>query len=72
MVSIPHTDMKEFAVPVVMHSIGCTDESQIRQMQQAGVNISTDPKDPNYGVPVARTRKEKLTALKVAGYVEYK
>lgn len=67
---LPHTDMKPFQVPIVMHSIGCTSEEQIREMQRAGVTISDDPRDENYGIPIAHTRKEKLKALKVAGYIE--
>lgn len=65
-----HTDCKDFQVPIIMHSIGCTSVDQIREMQEAGVSIITDPKHPDYGTPVAHTRAEKKKALKVAGFQE--
>lgn len=69
-VSRVHTDLKEFSTPIVMHSIGCTDMGQIREMQKAGVSISDDPRDENFGVPIAHSRHEKLKALKVAKFQE--
>lgn len=71
-ISLPHTDMKAFHTPVEMHSIGCTSVDQIREMQQAGITVSDNPADPLYGTPIAHTRKEKLRALKVAGFAEGK
>ena len=68
--SLVHTDLKPFHIPIVMHSIGCTDMGQIREMQKAGVSISDDPRDENFGVPIAHTRHEKLKALKVAKFQE--
>jgi hypothetical protein len=64
--------MIEFHTPIHLHSIGCTSVEQIREMQRAGVEISDDPRHPDFGTPIARTRKQKLTALRVAGYVERK
>ena len=69
-VVLPHTDLIDFAQPVEMHSIGCTNMRQIREMQEAGVPCSDDPRDPLFGTPVARNRHEKKKALKVAGFVE--
>jgi hypothetical protein len=43
---------------------------QIREMQRAGVSISDDPNHPDFGIPIAHTRKEKLKALRVAGFQE--
>lgn len=71
-ISRPHSDMIEFHTPIHLHSIGCTSVEQIREMQRAGVSISDDPNHPDFGIPIAHTRKEKLTALKTAGYVERK
>jgi putative FmdB family regulatory protein len=71
-VSVPHSDLIDFHTPILMHSIGCVSTDQIRDMQKAGVEISDDPNDPEYGIPKAVNRKMKLTALKVAGYVERK
>jgi putative FmdB family regulatory protein len=70
--SVPHTDLKEFHTPIEMHSIGCTSVEQIREMQRAGVSISDNPTDPLFGTPIAHSRKEKLKALKVAGFTEAK
>lgn len=69
-VSRVHTDLQEFATPIELHSIGCTSVDQIREMQRAGVTISDDPADPLYGTPIARSRHEKLKALKVAKFQE--
>lgn len=69
-VSRPHLDIIEFHTPIEMQSIGCTSVEQIREMQRAGVPISDDPRDENYGIPIARNRKEKRKALQVAGYIE--
>lgn len=71
-VALIHTPMQEYHTPIEMHSIGCTSVEQIREMQAAGVTISDDPQDPLYGTPIARSRHEKLKALKTAGYVETK
>lgn len=65
-----HTDLKGFHTPITMHSIGCTSVDQIREMQEAGVSIITDPKHPDYGTPIAHNRAEKKRALKVAGFQE--
>ena len=72
--TLAHTDMKEFQTPIEMFSIACDDDNQIRTLQKRcpGVEISSDPNDPNYGIPVARTRKQKTDLLKAAGYVEKK
>jgi hypothetical protein len=68
--SLIHTDLQDFHTPIEMHSIGCTNMRQIREMQEAGVPCSDDPRDPLFGTPVARNRSEKKKALKVAGFVE--
>jgi hypothetical protein len=70
--TIPHTNLIEFSKPIEMFSIACNSEEEIREMQQRvpGLDISTDPNDEMYGVPVARTRQQKLAALEVAGFEE--
>ncbi len=67
---LAHTDLKDFAIPIELQSIACTSVSEIREMQRAGVTISDDPNDELYGVPIAHNRREKLRALKTAGFVE--
>jgi len=50
------------------------DLGEIRAFKQRcpDVDLSDDPDDPMYGVPIARSRKAKLEALKAAGFVETK
>lgn len=67
-----HTDMKAFHTPVKLYSVACNSMEEIREMQAAGVPCSDDPNDEDFGVPVATTRKEKLAALKTAGFIETK
>jgi putative FmdB family regulatory protein len=69
-VSRVHSSMREFSAPIEMFSIACNTTEEIQEMQKAGVNISDDPENPLFGVPVARSRHEKLKALKVAHFVE--
>ncbi len=71
-VSLPHTDLKEYHTPIEMLSIAMEDREEIRAFKQRcpHVDLSDDPRDRNYGVPVARTRKAKREALAAAGYVE--
>ena len=71
-VSTPHSSQKEYHTPIIMHSIGCTSTEQIQEMQRAGVTISDDPNNPDYGIPIAHSRHEKLKALKVAHFTEVK
>lgn len=66
----PHSDLVEFATSIEMQSIGCNSMDEIRQMQAAGVECSDDPRSELFGVPIARNRKEKLKALRVAGFQE--
>lgn len=69
--TLPHTDLKEFHTPIEMLSVACDTDEEIRRVQKAtGVQISSDPRDPNYGVPIARNRKEKLAVLKAQKFVE--
>lgn len=69
-----HTDMKEFQTPIEMYSIAVEKLDDIRKIQREcpDVQISDNPKDRLYGVPIARHRKAKLQALKSAGFVETK
>jgi len=70
--TLPHTDMKEFAKPIEMQSIGLAHQDEIDEFRKRNpdVEISSDLKNPLYGVPIARTRKEKLTILKKEGFQE--
>lgn len=66
-----HLD-REFHTPIEMYSIAMEDPEEIAEFQKQcpDVDVSLDPKDPMYGVPIGRTRNQKLKALKVAGFVE--
>lgn len=70
--TIPHTNLIEFHKPIEMFSIACNNDAEIREMQLKvpGLDISTDPRDEMYGVPIARNRAQKLAALNAAGFVE--
>lgn len=67
-----HTDLKEFHTPIDMYSIALDTDEAIRAFKQQvpGVDVAEDPADPMYGVPIARSRKQKMDALKHAGFVE--
>ena len=67
----PHLD-REFRKPIEMHSLGLAHPEDIRAFKQRnpGVDISDDPDDELYGVPIARTRKQKLSILKSEGFHE--
>lgn len=67
-----HSDMVAFHRPIEMFSIASEDPAEIRRMKEAGVEVSDDPTREDYGVPIARTRKDKLRALKAVGFVETK
>lgn len=71
-VSQVHTDLKEYHTPIEMFSIAMEDQSEIRAFKQRcpEIDVSDDPADELYGVPVARTRKGKMQALQAAGFRE--
>lgn len=72
--TLPHTDIKEFQTPIEMYSIAMNSDEEIRGFAARcpGVDVSADPEDPLYGIPVARTRQQKLHALKAMGCTEAK
>lgn len=69
-----HTDLKEFQTPIQMMSIACNSMEEIREIQTKcpDVQISDDPEDELFGIPVVKNRHEKLSVLKATGYVERK
>ena len=73
-VTLPHTDMKAYHKPIELHSIGLahSDEIEAFQRRNPDTPISTDINDPLYGVPVVRSRKEKLKVLSNEGFEEKK
>ena len=72
--TLPHSDMVEFHKPIEMYSIALNSDEEIRAFQEKcpDVQVSADPRDDMYGVPIARTRKDKLSAMAAMGYEESK
>lgn len=58
--------------PIAMMSIAVDHEDEIAEFRgrNPGVEISDRRGDPNFGVPIARSRSEKLRILKNEGFVE--
>lgn len=71
-VSLPHTDLHEFHTPIEMFSIAMDDTDEIRRFKARcpDVDISDDPRNDNYGLPIARSRKAKMQALAAANCSE--
>lgn len=70
--SVPHTDMKDFTTPIEMMSIAMNDIDEIKAFKAKcpDVDVSGVVDDPMFGVPIARNRRQKLDALKAAGFQE--
>lgn len=71
-VSLTHTDQVAFHTPIEMNSVGTIDPNEIRRLKKECplANISDDPRDPLYGVPVAPSRAAKKQVLRAQGFVE--
>jgi len=71
-ISVPHTDMKEFHKPIEMFSVALSTDDEIREVQRRcpDVRISADRDDPMYGVPIAASRKQKKAVLRATGFTE--
>ncbi|KKL89128.1 hypothetical protein LCGC14_1917800 [marine sediment metagenome] len=70
--TLPNTPMKEFQTPIEMNSVAMTYHQDIVDFkrQNPDVECSHDPKDPLYGVPIAKSRQEKLKVLDKVGFCE--
>jgi hypothetical protein len=55
-----------------MMSLAVNTPEQLDEFRQRNptAEISDDPNNPLYGVPIARTRQEKLRILRNEGFVE--
>lgn len=71
---LAHTSMKEFHTPIEMYSIALDTDEEIQSFKRTApdVDVSTDQNDPMYGIPIARSRHQKLQALRAAGAQEAK
>lgn len=67
-----HTDMQDFHAPIEMYSVAVEELDEIRQLQKQcpDAQISDNPRDEMYGVPIARNRKAKMQVLKASGHHE--
>lgn len=70
--SVPNTNLRGYHTPIDMYSIAMDDDAAIKEFigKCPDVEVATDRADPMYGVPIARNRRDKLQALKGAGFVE--
>ena len=70
--TLSHSMDRAYAKPIEMQSIALNDPDDIRAFIRRNPNVpmSENPHDPLYGVPVARTRAEKLRILKNEGFQE--
>lgn len=61
-----------FDKPIEMLSVAVDNPSEIVDFRKRnpGVEISHDRADPNFGVPIARTRKEKMAILRNENFEE--
>lgn len=67
----PHLD-EAFTHPIEMHSIAVTNDEDIKAFKRRNpdVEIGTNPNRDDYGVPIARSRAEKLRILRAEGFEE--
>lgn len=72
LVDYVHSDLKEFHTPIQMLSVACNSWEEIRQIQTKcpDAEISDDPDDELFGVPIARSRKAKMQILAATEFVE--
>lgn len=70
--SLTHSLNTPYRIPIEMHSIALSNQDDIKAFKQrnSDVPISTNPNDPLWGVPIARSRAEKLKVLRNEGFVE--
>lgn len=71
-VASTHAPQLGYHKPIEMYSVALEDLGEIRKMQREcpDCEISDDPRNPLYGVPVANSRTGKNQALKSAGFHE--
>ena len=64
--------VREYDKPIEMYSVALGSKAEIREFQKRnpGVDISTNRRDPLYGVPIARTRQQKTSILQNEGFAE--
>lgn len=59
---------REFDVPIEMWSIACSSQAEVDDLRRQVPDVEFAPHDP--GVPIARTRQQKLRLLDACGFEE--
>ncbi len=67
-----HTDMVAYHKPIEMQSIALCNNEDIRAFKRRnpGIEVSEDYNNPLHGVPIARTRRDKLSILRAENWEE--
>ena len=68
-----HSPQLGYRTPIEMYSIALNTPEQIREFKRKAPDVEVEDRDynhPLWGVPLARTRHQKMQALKAAGFVE--
>lgn len=70
-ISLPHTP-QQFHKPIEMDSVACSTIEEVREIQRKCPDVQIDdrPDSEMFGIPVARTRQQKLAVLRAVGYSE--
>lgn len=66
------TPLAEYGKPIEMHSVALCHPDDIAAFKRRypDIECSTKPDDPLYGVPVAKSRAQKLQVLRGEGWEE--
>jgi hypothetical protein len=71
-ISVPHTH-RDFNKPIEHYSCAPTDPEDVMALRQKlsnEIQMSTDPDDPMYGIPISRNETERQAVLKAVGFVD--
>lgn len=70
-ISLPH-NIQDYRKPIEMFSIAMNTPEQVADFKRRApdVDVSDDPRDPDFGLPIARNLTQKRQALKAVGYAD--
>ena len=62
----------KFDKPIEMMSVALDNDAEIGDFRDRNPNVEihSEPNHPQYGIPLAHTRKEKMNILREEGYLE--
>jgi len=72
-IALTHTSQREFDTPIRMRSIASDNPEGVREFMTAFPDAEMETSDvdhPEYGVPIARNRHDKLKYLQFYDYAE--